>query len=181
MSQSSKRALKYIYSDEYREQIFYFWYKNRHLGPDWFNAKVPPDENNQKVTLFTVKQWVYEYGWDERAQALDLETISRMDNMIIDERIQMFREHAEIGKEIKDLGINFLREHGIEKDMSALRAIADGIQIERSSRGLADSLARLAQMDDTTLLKEINKLLKDKGNAIDADYEDVTPPDEDSE
>lgn len=181
MPHLSKALVRYIYSDQYREEIFHFWYKNRHLGPTAFNAIVPPDENGQKITHHTVQLWIQEYLWEERAAALDLEVVNRMDNLVIDERIKMFQEHAEIGREIKDFGLNYLRENGIKTDMAALRAIADGIQIERSSRGLADSLARLAQMDDTTLLKEINKLLAAKQNTIDAEVEDITAPDEDSE
>lgn len=180
MPPTSKTSLKYIHSDQYKEEIFRFWYKNRHLGATAFNAKVPPDENNQKVTHHTVQLWITEYLWEERAASLDLEVINRMDTLVIDERIRMFQEHAEIGREIKDFGLSYLRGEGIKSDMAALRAISDGIQIERSSRGLADSLARLAQMDDTTLLKEINKLLATKQNTIDTEVEDITSPDEDS-
>lgn len=181
MPPSKKINRKYVFSDAYREEIFHFWYSNRHLGDRWFNTKVPPDENNQKVTLHTVNQWANLYHWAERAEDIDLQIATRMDREVIDERIEMFREHAKIGREIKDFGLDYLRENGIKTDMAALRAIADGIQIERSSRGLADSLVRLAQMDDTTLVKEINKLLTAKQNAIDAEVEDITPPDEDND
>ena len=110
-----------------------------------------------------------------------METIQVMDRQVVNERIEMFREHAAIGKEIKDFGLDYLRVQGLKSDMAALRAIADGVQLERSSRGLADSLARLAEMDDTKLLKEINKLLETQQNIIDAEVEDITDSADNSE
>lgn len=181
MPPSSKIALRYNFSDEYREEIFYFWYKNRNLGEKRFNLLVPKDETGQKTNYRSVQAWITEYGWYDRAADLDNQVIQRMDSQIIDERIEMFREHAAIGKEMKDFGLAYLRDKGVNSDMGALRAISEGIQIERSSRGLADSLARLAQMDDSTLLKEIDKLLSKDENTIDADVNDITPPNENSE
>lgn len=172
---------RHMYSPEYIERIFYIWYKNRQLGAKRMNLLLPPDENGEKVSFSVLQNWIAENGWDARAEALDLEVSQKMDLTIIDERIQMFREHAEIGREIKDFGLGYLRRKGIKTDMAALRAIADGIQIERSSRGLADSLARLAELDDTRLLKEINKLLEAGQNTIDGEVEDVTDTDEDSQ
>lgn len=168
---------RYLFSPTYIEQIFYFWYSNRQLGAQWTNARIPADEQGQKANYSTVQRWIEDYGWLERAEALDVEAARKMDNLIIDERISMFKEHAEIGKQIREMGLKFLEEKGLEKDASALRAIADGIQIERSSRGLADALSRIASMDDATLAREISKLLP---QAIDAEYEDVTV-DENSE
>jgi hypothetical protein len=181
MPPSHKTSIRYRFSDDYVEKMFYFWYKNRHLGEKWFNAKIFPDENNQKCTWNAVRLWISQYGWEDRANALDVETVQRMDSTVIDERIKMFQEHAQIGAEIKDFGLAYLRENGVSGDMAALRAVADGVQLERSSRGLADSLTRLAQMDDTALLKEINKMLALQQNTIDAEVEDITVIDEDSE
>lgn len=181
MKNALAKQSRYLYSDAYKEAVFYFWYQNRELSAASFNVRIPKDENGQVVSLKGAEQWATGFGWYERAAALDLEASQKMDIQVIDERIKMFREHAQIGKEIKDFGLTYLRENGIKGDMAALRAIADGIQIERSSRGLADSLARLAELDDTKLLKEINKLLEVQQNVIDAEVEDITDTDEDSE
>jgi hypothetical protein len=135
---------------------------------------LPPDENGFKPEIRKVDDWKAEFAWEDRANLLDAQTIQMMDTQIIDERIAMFREHAAIGAEIKDFGIEYLRTRGLNSDMAALRAISEGVQLERSSRGLAESLVRLAEMDDTKLLKEINRLLEAKQDVIDAETEDIT-------
>lgn len=174
----SEKLIRHAFSNQYIESIFYIWYKNRQLGSKRLTMLIPPDEDGVKVSFQMLNHWIEDNNWDARADALDLEAAQKMDITIIDERIRMFKEHAEIGKEIKDFGLTYLRENGIKTDMAALRAIADGIQIERSSRGLADSLARLAELDDTKLLKEINKLLEAGQNTIDVEAEDVTEQEE---
>lgn len=168
-------GLRYLFSPTYVEDVFYFWYKNRQLGASWFNKNVPADENGRKASFSTLQNWIQDYHWMERAENLDVEAARKMDNLIIDERIKMFREHAEIGKEIKEMGIEFLRTKGLEKDASALRAIADGIQIERSSRGLADVLAKISTMGDDDIEREIRKLMP---SYVDADVEDISPTNE---
>jgi len=71
----------------------------------------------------------------------------------------MYKRHAQIGQDMVEMGMRFLEENGIKKEETALRAIIEGVDIQRQAIGLAEALAKISTMDNDQLTKELQKLL----------------------
>lgn len=161
------------YSDAYIEQVFYKWYEgNRVISPKFSNS-LPPDENGNTPSFKAIDKWKDKYGWVERADALDGEVALSFQQTVIEKRVKMYEEHAEVANALIVKGKEFLANHPIEDMADALKAISLGVDIERASVGQADFGKRLVTMTDDQLTKELKKML---GQPVKADeFIDVDP------
>ena len=152
------------FSDDYRERLFLLWYKMGKPEITAFVKNAPPDEQNENKVpkIQTLHTWSRERDWIARADALDAQVSREVENLAIQEKVEMFKRHAQVGKELMDKGIAYLNdaEHGgIDSANAALRAIFDGAELEKQSRGVPQALLRLADMSDTQLANIIETLI----------------------
>ena len=155
----AKRMDSINFSDEYVEQVFFAWYKNNKMGGKSFVNRLAPDSRGRTPSATIVKSWMITKGWMERADAMDAEASMALTKEVIDERIQMFRRHAEVGQELIERGMKYLLEHGIDNSQAAIRAIDIGVATQRISTGQAEMGAAVLKMRDSQLDKELPKLL----------------------
>lgn len=164
------------YTDPYKEQIFFLWYKGgRKLSNRFANSL--PEENGQKPTFKTVEQWRDKFGWIARAEALDLEISTGLQKEVINERMEMYQEHVDIAHKLLTKAKEFLEGHSIEDMADALKAIALATELERTSVGQVALGQKVIAMSDDQLTRELNKLLspaKQNEEFIDADSEEIS-------
>lgn len=150
------------YDDHYIEQTFYLWHKNgRHIS-DKFAKSLPPDEHGQRPAFKTIEQWKDKFGWVTRADSLDAEISTALQERVIDERIQMYEEHTRLSNTLIEKAKLFLETKEITEMKDALKAIELGIEIQRVSIGQAEFGRRLLSMSNEQLGKELNKMLQPK-------------------
>ncbi len=169
------------YSEDYIDQVFYHWYENGKQTGAGLTARLQKDLNGRTPTDSTVNNWVVQYGWVERADKLDVEVSKVLDTEVIDRRVEMYKRHAEIGQDMVEMGIAFLKENGIKTDQAAIRAIDSGVEIQRVSVGLAEAWQKISTMSDDQLTKELARLSGGKTKPEAEGEFDVTVPAEDVE
>lgn len=147
------------FTEEYKDQVFYLWYENGKSINFNLMESIPVSPNGRKPTETTIKEWVRNGDWNTRADGLDGQISRALDSTIIDRRVAMYKRHAEIGQDMVEMGMKFLNENGLKKEESAIRAIAEGIDIQRQSIGLAEALQKISTMDNDQLTRELQKLL----------------------
>jgi hypothetical protein len=174
---------KYGYSDDYKESCFYIWYKNGRPKLGARNGSkiiplMPFDETGSRPTLVTIKTWMTNDNWEQRADALDAQVSIRLDEEAIASRIDTLRTLAQNGRDLKDKGLGYLKskDSPFENNPSAaVRAIVAGSEMEFKYAGAADMLANIAGMSDRQLDKELARLLgKNENEIIEAETEDAT-------
>ena len=84
----------------------------------------------------------------------------------------MFERHAEAGSDMIDWGVEYLEEKGIKSDSSAIRAIKDGTDLERTSLGGAELWKSITTMSDAKLQKLAADLATEDEDTIDAEFEE---------
>lgn len=151
-----------LYTDPYIEQCFYVWYENGKVFGKSLLDKLPKTEKNNVPSIITIQKWADDYGWVERADALDAEVSVRQDELVIDKRLKMYERLAEIGEFEAEEGFKYLKEHGIKKEETALRAISDGSDLMQKSVGVAEAIKQISSMTPDQLDKAIQKLLGQK-------------------
>jgi hypothetical protein len=147
------------FTDQYKDLVFYAWYRGGKKQGDSFVHDLQEDENGRKPAKFTVIKWIASEGWIERADALDAEVSRKQDDAIINERMEMFRKQKEVSDELVEKGLHFLNSEGIKTDASAIRAIDLGLSTQRISTGMAEMYTKISTMPNEALTKELQRLL----------------------
>lgn len=148
------------YSQDYKEKCFAAWYgAGKPVIVSVVMSLFPKDEQGRTPSRIVVEQkWLPE--WRQRADALDADSSNILDKNLIAARVQMLEEQAAAGKKLQKMGFDYFEEmNGIHDDSVALRAIVQGVEMERNSRGLAVALQRISSMSDDQLQSELNKQL----------------------
>jgi len=148
------------FDQNYKEDMFYLWYKNGKPTITKFHNMMPSDSNGDKPSLNTIlKQWHSQ--WKERASILDEEVKMQMNAQMISEKVEMLNRHAKTGVEMQDMGLRYLKEHEDELGTNtAVRLLIEGVNIEQNSRGIGTALKKMMNMDDADLLEEIAGILE---------------------
>lgn len=165
------------YSDAYRDSVFYIWYQNSRIAFIELEKIIPLDERNRKPRYQTLQKWCLAHNWHMWADGLDAKASEQMDMTVVEDRVQMYRKHAEMGQNLAQKGMEFIEKDGISSDSAAIRAIVEGIEIEGKNRGLADALSRVFAMNEKELDAELKKILTNKsgedGDAINLDSDEI--------
>ena len=161
------------YSEIYKENVFVLWYDGNRKISNKFANSLPEDENGQRPTFKTIEKWRDEFGWMQRADALDGELSRKLQDEVINKRIKMYEEHVTVSNKLIELGKDFLDNHKIEEMGDALKAISLGVEIQRVSVGQIELGQKILRMSDEQLTKEIYKLMGKSDELEDTEIIDV--------
>ena len=167
------------FSTEFHQKAFAIWYKcNR---PTYKQLRqIMLDSGEERVPPYhTFAMWHGIDSWDEHADALDAQAEQAGDKEIIQQRAEIIREGANVGKELVDMGMEFLRKEGIENSADAIRAIGKGMELEEKLLGWAAVFKRVSEADDAELSRMIKKYMT--GEIIEATATDATEQPDDTE
>lgn len=148
----------FAWGEQYIEDAFWIWYRSGRVTADELR-KLLPDREGQLPAKQTIYEWRSVNRWTDRADALDLQVTREVEKQAIQERVEMLRHHADVGRELLDKGIRYLRKNPLEDDRAAIHAIRVGSQLEMQSRGLPDAVFKAAEMSDQQLGNVIEKLM----------------------
>lgn len=163
------------YSQNYRDQIFFVWWKGGKPNVTKLYSMIPPDENGEIPSKGTLANWVKD-DFSVRAEELDREFYEKVQAEAMAEKAEMLRIHAGIGKNMREMALSYLNEHKDELTVNAsIRMLIEGVRIERDSVGIPEALDKISDKSNEELLGELQKILTD-GNIIDVqvveeDYE----------
>jgi len=172
------------YSDEYKEAAFFVWYKMNCPSIVVLAENLPVDEMGRVPVPTILHDWKKLFDWDSRADVLNQKVAERVEIQAVEDRVQMLKKQAETAARLQEMGLQKLEESGFEHSADALRAVIQGAELERISRGLPTALLNISKMDDTKLADTIQKLMKQANNdefiteanpdAVDGEIKDVS-------
>lgn len=167
----AKQKITRPYTDHYKVACRDAWYKaGRPSNPSTILEVAPEDEYGRKPGNQLIPDWRREMMWDVWADALDARAEAIVDDDLVNERVLMLKAQASRGKELQEQGIEYLRNSGHDTSASAVRAIVQGAELERTSRGISERIVKLHKMSDEALTMEAQKLLskaEDSGEILD--------------
>lgn len=142
---------------------------------------IPTAPDGRKPNINTVRTWMTNYGWEERADALDAQMSLQLEKEAIQERIDNLKAAAAQGKALMDKGATYLKDNDNpfkDNPSAAVRAIVAGAEMQFKYSGAASHLATIAQMSDAQIQKEVLRLLgKNENEVITVEPEDVETDD----
>jgi len=149
------------FTADYKEDCFYQWYSLGKPSMQVFSAKANPDIDGFVPSKASFDSWSKE--WRERARILDEQVMRELETRMVAEKVEMLRRHADVGKDMQDIAIEYLdKEENIKKvtPSVALRLLVEGIKIERASRGMPDVLEEAINKSDEELMDDIAGLFE---------------------
>lgn len=148
-----------LFSSEYVEKLFLLWYNSGKPGYTVFYNVIPIDEfKDTKPGRSTLQTWIKE-RFVPRGLELDNQIREELGEKVVAEKVKMLSRHAEIGKELTDKALKYFKENKFATSQIALRALTEGIRIERESRGLPEAIEKMVNVTDEKLIKDVEKLL----------------------
>lgn len=136
------------------------WYKMGRPTATEFMKYLPKDLDTGDVAKYnSLLAWRNKYAWDMRADVLDAEVTRQIEIQAINEKVEMLRRQADLGKRLQDAGEDYFLHNAIVSDRVALGAIKTGVEIERNARGIPDALLKIADLKDEELGDIVGKLL----------------------
>lgn len=146
------------FDDTYVEAAFVIWYANGRPPMQQLVDLLDKDRHGRVPALQVLAQWRDKRDWITRAELLDIGVTHQIEKQAIQEKVEMLNRHAEAGKKMTDKAIDYIEKHDIMKTSDAIKMLVQGVQIERTSRGLPLALDKLSEMADETVLNRINAL-----------------------
>lgn len=156
-----REKTKTIFSADYENNIFRIWYQQSKPTANKLLAIIPPDEEGIRPTRITLHNWIHD-KFIHMATDMDAEVLTRVEDQLIQDKVEMINRHIEIAKEMQETGLNYLRSLD-ENDLTpqvAFRLVVEGIRIESESVGIPSALKKLATMTDEQLTDEVKKLIE---------------------
>lgn len=146
------------YTNEWKEKVFWIWYESGQVGANKFHVKLS-DLGEETPHINTLNEWIND-DWRDRAAELDQQVRDKFSKEVIETKVEMLRRHSQVGKELQDIGLDWLRENQDALTPSAVvRLIKDGYEIERASVGVPEALTKMLSVSDEELKKQIEAAL----------------------
>ena len=151
-----KPPLKFL--DEYRQEAFLIWYENNKPSAVELRKLIINSFEETAVvpSAAALSIWISTF-FIPKAYELDLQVSERLDEKAIASKVEMMNRHAQLGREMQTMGIEYLREKGLGSSRNAIVALVHGFEIERQSNVPTD-FEKLEKMTDDALLDELKKL-----------------------
>jgi hypothetical protein len=155
--ENGEKSLVVTYDNNYRERAFWLWYDKGQISSAKLAFALDEQEDNIPSTT-TLENWIRE--WRERAEELDQEIKNKFSAEVIETKVEMLRRHANLGKELQDIGLEWIRDHKNELTAASVaRLIKDGYDMERASVGVPEALTKMLSTSDEELIKQIEAAL----------------------
>lgn len=165
-----------IYDSQYRDVAFGVWYKNGRPSPDSLSRLLRDDQGNSPQPT-TLRRWMEEGYWHERAELVDLKAAQQFDNELATQRMEMMSRQAQLAQELQVMGMEYLRKNGIDNVANAIKAMSLGFEQEQKSRGVG-SVAKIMISSDEEIKKKLSEFVaRLTPESIEAEINDVEEDD----
>lgn len=141
-----------------REKVFYIWYNNGR--PGFLKTKGLIREHLPDVELpsdWTLKEWIADFN--ARAYDLDQRVHEEVEALVIAEKVEMMKRHAQIGLLMQNRALEYLQTASDITSAVAVRLLVEGLRVERESRGIPEAIEKMSKLTDEEILTEIKQLM----------------------
>ena len=161
------------FTDDYIERCFEVWYSmNQPTNMQILQDAIPETPEGRKPGIQMLRQLRDTYGWNERADVLNVKAIEVVEHQLIDQKATMLKRQAEQALQIANLARDHLVENGFDTSSSAVSALFKATEEERTVRGVSEMMIKISKMSPEELMQEAAKLLKRNSEVIEGETVD---------
>lgn len=166
-------ALTKDYTDEYIDRCFQIWYGlNQPTNMDILLEKIPETPEGKKPYKTTLTKFMQDYGWRERADAMDAKAVAIVEDKLITQKAEMLKRQAETAFEVAEKAKAHILSEGFDTSASAVAALKWAGEEERTVRGISGMLIKISKMTPEELEQKAMKLLRRQNESIEGEVID---------
>lgn len=156
------------YDQDYIEQMFVFWYNSGRLPATKIIElpECPKDQFGRIPVRRIVEAWVNERGWRERADVLDAQVETKINDELVALKVSMLRKQAAQAAAVRQKAFDHILEFPFDSSASAVSAFLKSAELERLSLGMSRTIEKLAEMPDDEVLRNVKELAERAGADI---------------
>lgn len=117
------------------KEAFEVWYANERNGEASY--RILRNKGGPRTSA-TIYNWERIYEWDARADERDALALEKLQKKAIEERAKRIEQHANLGKLLQSKGGKYLQMYTLGDGNQAIRAITEGVKMERQALGIDD-------------------------------------------
>ena len=157
------------FSEDYINTCFTVWYSlgqptNMNLVID----QIPESPDGNKPARLTLSKFKEDYGWVERADALNAKAVELVDKELVDTKAELLRKQFKVAAEVGQKAIDHILEDGFDSSSSAVNALRWASEEQRIVIGVSEMLVKISKLPNEDALARYNKLLQRK-NSVEAE------------
>ena len=158
------------FSPGYIDQVFSIWYSRGKPPATKLFDLIPEDALIiEKPHTVILRNWMKTEELMAKTEDWDFVTEKALREKSTAAKIEMLERHAEVGKEMQQTSLDWIRDHKEELTAgTAVRMLVEGIRVEQGAVGIPDAIRRMQEIDDEKLLEEVAQLIADSESEIDA-------------
>jgi hypothetical protein len=170
------------YDENYIETMFAFWYNSGRIPASKIIVleNCPKDQFDRIPSRRVLEAWVNERAWRERADVLDAQVSTKIDDKLVARKVAALDRQASQAKEVGQIAFDYILENGFDSSASATAAFIKAAELERLAVGLSKNIQKLAEMDDDEVLQKVKELAERANSTTIIDASEVSE-DEDAE
>lgn len=166
------------FPQSYIENVFSVWELYDHPNMNKLFDLIDPTEDGNKPAPTTLSAWKVKYGWEDRAESIQVKVQEQTDRELVQVRMEMMQRHAERARAIGDKAWKYLDTVGFDSSASAVSAAFKAFEEEKKSTGMGIALSQVFSMSDEDLQKAMNRLLLraeglDAEDTVEGEQEDL--------
>lgn len=150
-----KKKIFTAYSEDYKRIVFQVWYANGRPKFKELLRLIPDDVHGRKPSQPLFYRWQTEEDWDAQADEMDTKAIVLSDEFLIRQKTEMLMRQAHIGFVMQQIGLQYLVSGSFDSSSAAVNAIKIGAELERTSRGIGETIRRMSEMTNEELERKI--------------------------
>jgi hypothetical protein len=147
------------FPDGMRQAAFGIWFKTERNWQDLPRLLQETFKLDKAPAPRTLRQWAVKDAWAEHADALEGQMDQAGDGEIIEQRKSLIAQMAQVGQEMVNMGMAYLREKGIESSADAIRAVGRGTELMDKQLGWAAYFSELANANEDKLDRELRRFM----------------------
>jgi hypothetical protein len=126
----------------------------------WYAAgrQTQPVAAAQGIAQRTLRTWSQAFDWHELADARDREAAVQAERAAIEQRLKVLEEQRQAGELLRRRGVQYLTKAQLDNAADAIRAIKEGVALERSAAGMPDYLIQVMTMSEDELRDDLDRL-----------------------
>ena len=151
------------FTEDYQKQIFILWYNlGKPTSSRLYSVIVEKDLkeelSGEMVSENTLRKWIKDF--EAKAIILDKGVSDELEKQLVADKINTMKFHAEMGRKLQVMGMDYLENNGLGNARNALSAVLEGMRVEKENSGTAIKLAELDKLSNEELVDELRKLVE---------------------
>lgn len=154
------------YTEEYRRKVFDTWVLSGRCSIPRLLDIIPVNDEGNKPNVNTIRAWMEDEGWHERADIIQSSAMAIADTELIQTKAEMLRQQYRDAVAIAQKARAAMIDRGFDTSAAAVNAYFKAVEEQRKVAGISEFMEKVGNMTDEQIEAEIAQRLAGMKDAV---------------